>query len=516
LIDNIIEKIESVIHCTNFSRLGRCFRTRKNYYFYDLGTGKVFQVNKVTFDILNNMLNYNGFSHIDEINYSESEKMSALEELYDVIIKENILQAPELTEFIGPQISELDEFLRSKRKQITLELTEKCNMRCKYCIYHENQGGYRRFGNADMTFDIAKKAIDDLVINSGEETIHVTFYGGEPLLKFNLIKNCIDYCKNFKDKKISYAITTNCTLVTKEIAEYFSKLKNLHITASLDGPKDINDKYRVYINGKGTFKDAIAGLKLLVDMCRHENSITFGINCVLPEHDISTLEKIDNFFSSLEWLPENVIFTSSFVSSGEREMDYMGVDSEIEKEIMENSKKIKGYFDPLYEWATSDINKSEFAFRNIAKDNIIKDLALIHKRHLFHHPMKFYYMNGCCVPGARRVYVTAKGEYLICEKLGEAPSIGDVYSGLDIEKIKKHYVNDYCNEALKYCKDCWAIHLCGMCYMNCYDKNGIHISYRHSHCIMNRIYIEKNLSLYHELLENNPKIIEGLNDYVFT
>lgn len=157
-----------------------------------------------------------------------------------------------------------------------------------------------------------------------------------------------------------------------------------------------------------------------------------------------------------------------------------------------------------------------FYIRNIAKDNIVKDLALIHNRLLFDYPMKYYYMSGCCVPGARRVYVTAKGDYLICEKLGEAPSIGNVYSGLNIKNIKTHYVDGYCSEALKYCKDCRAIHLCGMCYMNCYDKNGIHFSYRHSHCLMNRIYVEKNLSLYHELLENNPKVLEMLGDYDFT
>lgn len=202
------------------------------------------------FEILNSVINNNGFSLIDEIKYLESDKLVALEELYDVIIKENILQAAELNEFIGPQISELDEYLNSKRAQITLELTEKCNMRCKYCVYNENQGGYREFGHEDMTFEIARKAIDDLVSNSGKEEIYISFYGGEPLIKFDLFKSCIDYCENLKDKKISYAITTNCTLVTKEIAEYFSKLNNMHITASIDGPEDMNDNYRLYTNGK--------------------------------------------------------------------------------------------------------------------------------------------------------------------------------------------------------------------------------------------------------------------------
>jgi len=145
----LIEKIESAIQCKNYSRLGRCFNTRKNSYFYDLGTGKVFQIGKEMFAILDGMIKSNGFEFIEEIECLESDKLASLEELYDAIIKENILQAPELHEFIGPQISELDEHLNSKRTQITLELTEKCNMRCKYCIYNENQGGYREFENKE-------------------------------------------------------------------------------------------------------------------------------------------------------------------------------------------------------------------------------------------------------------------------------------------------------------------------------------------------------------------------------
>ena len=95
----------------------------------------------------------------------------------------------------------MENQLLRNRAQITLELTEKCNMRCKYCIYQEGQGGYREFGNHDMTFEVAKLAIDDLIEHSQDEkVIFVSFYGGEPLLKFDLLKQCIDYCETIKGK----------------------------------------------------------------------------------------------------------------------------------------------------------------------------------------------------------------------------------------------------------------------------------------------------------------------------
>lgn len=509
--ENTINKIKKMIQCNNYKRLGRCFESSKNKYFYDLGTGKVFQVEKEVQELLQFILN-------EDWEKACSCSEEAIQDVYSTILEEEILLAPELKTYIGPQVYDLDSKLENNRAQITLELTEKCNMRCKYCVYQDGQGGYREFGNNNMTFDIAKRAIDDLIQHSdNEENVFVSFYGGEPLLKFDLLRECINYCETIKNKNISYAITTNGTIIDEDIATFFADLGDkMHITISLDGPKDMNDKYRVYSNGSGTFDDTVRGVKLLVEKFRDAGKeFSLGINSVLPEYEEENLNDIEVFFETQDWIPKDTVFTSSFVSTKDKEMNYRGVDSDVEMDIIDKGKKIKGYFDPLFDWAKEGDLK-DTTFKLIAKDNMIKELAMIHRRLLFKHPMESYYMSGCCIPGARRVYVTTRGDYLICEKLGEAPSIGNIYKGLDVKKIKRIYVDDYCNQTMKFCGECWAAHLCGMCYMNCYDKNGINLKLRHSKCIMNRIYIEKNLELYHELLENNPKIISVLNEYDFS
>ena len=506
-----LNKIRDLIKCSNYKRLGRCFESSRNKYFYDLGTGKVFQIEEEVKKILQLIL-------CGDWKEAELCSENAIQEVYNAILEEEILQAPELKAYIGAQVYDLSSKLNNNRAQITLELTEKCNMRCKYCIYHDGNGGYREFGSNDMTFEIAKLAIDDLMKNSADEkSVFISFYGGEPLLKFELIKRCVNYCEKIKNKNISYAITTNGTLINEEVATFFAELGDrIHITVSLDGPKYMNDKYRVYANDKGTFDDVVRGIKLLVKRFKEAGKgISLGINSVLSEYEQDDLNNIELFFKSQDWIPKETVYTSSFVSTKDREMDYLGVDSEVETELIENSRKIKGYFDPLFDWAKDDKGK-DVTSKLIAKDNMIKELAMIHRRLLFRHPTKYYYMCGCCVPGARRIYVTTRGDYLICEKLGEAPSIGNVYKGLDIEKIKRIYVDDYCEKTIEFCNDCWAVHLCGMCYMNCYDKDGINLKLRHSKCIMNRIYIEKNLELYHELLESNSQVISVLNDYDFS
>lgn len=83
-------------------------------------------------------------------------------------------------------------------------------------------------------------------------------------------------------------------------------------------------------------------------------------------------------------------------------------------------------------------------------------------------------------------------------------------------KIIKLYVEDFINEAKKYCKNCWAVNLCSACYTNSYDENGVHYSYRHEKCIDERIAIESSLVRYHSIFENNPQELGKLNEMELT
>lgn len=163
-----------------FSRLGRNFETSSYKYFYDTGTGKVFQISEALNDVLSKFIKTNSFDSIFELELSEDVMLYTLEELFNAVDEEHILQASPVQELYGPQVYELDDALSTQRTQLTLELTEKCNMRCKYCIYHEGNGGYREFGKNNMTFEVAKLAIDQFLTNSKKEQLYISFYGGEP------------------------------------------------------------------------------------------------------------------------------------------------------------------------------------------------------------------------------------------------------------------------------------------------------------------------------------------------
>ncbi|MNW54143.1 hypothetical protein D3C74_317320 [compost metagenome] len=99
--------------------------------------------------------------------------------------------------------------------------------------------------------------------------------------------------------------------------------------------------------------------------------------------------------------------------------------------------------------------------------------------------------------------------------MGTSPFIGTINEGLDYEEINKHYINDFMNEATKYCNDCWAVNICHLCYKQCYDRDGINISYRHEKCLEYRVITEQKLVLYHEILEKNPESLEYLNEIFY-
>jgi len=502
-----------------FSRLGRNFETTNHKYYYDTGTGKVFQINDTLNAILTTLIKTNNFDSIFELSLDDDALLKALDEMFDTVDEQHILQAHPVLELYGPQVYELNEGLTSQRTQVMLELTEKCNMRCKYCIYHSGNGGYREFGKNDMTFEVAKLALDQFLVDSQKEELYVSFYGGEPLLRFDMIKMCVEYCTEmYPNKNIRYTMTTNATLMTEAIASYLSSLPQAIITVSLDGPEEVHDKYRVFPNNTGTFQRTMEGLKKLVDAYGERAKECLIINTVIAEYDEETLIKVQGFFDTLDWLPKDIMHTSSYVDSAKQESDYGGVDSEKEEKIRQYAKASEMNYNPIGTWGTRKFmngNSSEIEIEELARDGFIKDLISVHRRFLVDKPASIYGMNGCCVPGSRKIYVTVKGEYLVCEKMGPSPKIGDVYNGIDIARIREFYVERFRNEAVQYCKNCWAINLCNVCYTECYDENDVNFRYRHSRCEAHRISKEKTLTAYHEIMEKSPESLHFLNDYEF-
>jgi len=161
-------------------------------------------------------------------------------------------------------------------------VTRACNLRCKYCYFRDSD-----YKPLYMELETAKKIIDKCGAycrqNKKELTIH--FFGGEPLLNFELIKKMTEYASSrLEDVKLGYTITTNGTLFTKEIAEFLKK-NNFEVRVSFDGCMETHDKQRVAIDGKGSSKDILEGIKFF------RNYLKMSINMTVTQQSAGDVTK---------------------------------------------------------------------------------------------------------------------------------------------------------------------------------------------------------------------------------
>ncbi|MCK4521733.1 MAG: radical SAM protein [Nanoarchaeota archaeon] len=173
------------------------------------------------------------------------------------------------------------DFSNKRINKIKLTLTTECNLSCPYCFVNKT--------NEDMSWEVAKKAIGLLIRSKGKNKL-LSLYGGEPLLRFDLIKRICPYAIKLadnKNKNLTISICTNLTLLKKEHLDLFRKY-NMKVIVSHAGEKKIHNKIRFFRGGGGTYEQVSKKLSMLFDNIKQEN---IGVSfCILPE-TVSIMEK---------------------------------------------------------------------------------------------------------------------------------------------------------------------------------------------------------------------------------
>lgn len=238
------------------------FKTDKQEYLYDPITSRVITTTEEqTFLIKNFFSETSNFENMNRLfNLDRSEYDSIKKFIQDLIMKYNMFYYSSY-EGLNNELSieEIKDLTyKSSLSQLILIVTENCNLRCEYCIYSDKYPKDIKYSDLKMDFDTAKLAIDEYFrLHSKREeyglnkTPNISFYGGEPLLNFELIKQCVEYIKKIDSSTIFY-ITTNGTIMTDEITKFLSE-NNFIVTFSLDGNKENHDRNRIVINKIGTF-----------------------------------------------------------------------------------------------------------------------------------------------------------------------------------------------------------------------------------------------------------------------
>lgn len=170
------------------------------------------------------------------------------------------------------RLLDADQHLRavSAIRLIELFVAQSCNMRCAYCYgsdgsYHQQQGL--------MSEETAKRAIDWLYAHNMDhpERASIVFFGGEPMLNFDVIQYSIRYAEErFGAGNITYGMATNMTLLTDEHLDFFAALPKMYLLASFDGPRDIHNRQRPLLDGRDSY--AVCAERIAAALAR-------GIRC---------------------------------------------------------------------------------------------------------------------------------------------------------------------------------------------------------------------------------------------
>lgn len=451
------------------------FKMYKKYYLYDTNTNAIIKVPEEVYVYLEKTL--------------KGEKTSALSEENQrgmLYLKENgVLDERTPDILVHFETDLLESLFQNNLSALTLQVTQNCNLRCKYCVY---SGSYinRVHTNKRMDWNTAKCAIDFFYKHSsGSRQVSFGFYGGEPLLEIELIKKCVDYIKElFKGKKITYVLTTNATLLNEEILDFFVE-NDFAIMISLDGPEQVQNGNRVFADGeKGTF-DVVMNKIKMIEKRNPEYLEKINFNAVIDlKQDFYAA---NDFFMNYDNVKKAMV-RGSFVNNINRkekeEMKYEYlIDSKYEefKTMLYFCKNIFIKYEPKLLRGYMESIKQNLVDRDIVKNKqVVKSTV-----------------GGQCIPGIQRLFVTVEGRLYPCERVNENSEefcIGDIYSGFNIEQAKKLLNISQLTE--KECQKCWCHKICSQCVTKADDEGKLSRKKRLENCKATRANAEKMIKDY--------------------
>ncbi|NRB18030.1 MAG: GRRM system radical SAM/SPASM domain protein [Rhodobacteraceae bacterium] len=208
----------------------------------------------------------------------------------------------------------------NKLSKLVLQPTPFCNLDCSYCYLPDRQI------KASMSLEVVDSISKSLLANDAflNNKIEVLWHGGEPLsLPPAWYKEATKLLSKRTKSQIRHIFQTNATLITQDWCNHLKNTKSM-IGVSIDGPRALNDKYRVKRNGKSSFDASLSGIELL-----RENDIEFCVLCVVTSDSIDSIEETFNFFEgmgakTLRFLPEDIVgnnvSSSLATSEGRRKM----------------------------------------------------------------------------------------------------------------------------------------------------------------------------------------------------
>ena len=360
-------------------------------------------------------------------------------------------------------------------KALCLHMAHTCNLNCSYCF--AAQGKFH--GQAGlMRFETGKRALDFLIENSGtRRNLEVDFFGGEPLMNFEVCKQLVAYARSIEaqhGKKFRFTLTTNGIGVTDEVIAWANR-ECYNVVLSLDGRREVNDRFRKDIQGRGSYDRIVPNFQKFVAARGDKNYYMRG----------TFTHYNTDFTNDLFHMADDLGFT---------ELSMEPVVSRAGAPEALTEADLPVLFDQ-YELLARDMLRREKAGKPITFYHYMLDLA--------HGPCIYKRISGCG-SGTEYMAVTPWGDLYPCHQFVGDPAykLGDIWQGVTNTALRDEF--KLCNVyARPGCKDCWARLYCsGGCAANALHATGdIHGVYEYG-CRVFRKRIECAIMM---------KVAEGLD-----
>ncbi len=411
----------------------------------DVSSGSIHVVDDVTYDIIAIFCETDKVTLIEKIKNKYPEIfLEEIEECYGLVeeLKENGKLFTE--DSFADMAGKLKEKTAGVVKALCIHIAHTCNLNCEYCF--ASQGNYHG-DRALMSLETGKRALDFLVENSGSrKNLEVDFFGGEPLMNFDVVKEMVKYARSIekeKGKNFRFTLTTNGVLIDDDVIE-FSNKEMSNIVLSLDGRKEVHDRYRVDYAGNGSYDKIVPKFQKFVKARGNKNYYMRGtFTHQNPDflNDIKTM--LDLGFTELSMEP--VVCAKG--DKNELTYDDLPI-------VMEQYEKLAELM------LQKEKEGKPFTFYHYMVD--LTGGPCIYKR-----------ISGCG-SGTEYMAVTPWGDLYPCHQfVGEEKfKLGDIWNGVTNKEIQDEFMA--CNVyAHKECRDCWARLYCsGGCAANAYHATG--------------------------------------------
>ena len=403
-------------------------------FLVDVESGSIYEIDELTEKLINRKISPDSYPEGEFLCYSEQDIADAQREI-DELTRQGLLFSPE-----GEHKPAVYSGII---KSMCLNVSHLCNLRCEYCFA---DGGTYNGAAENMSLDVALKAIDMIVSKSANRhNLEVDFFGGEPLLNFDVVKKTVEYARSIEkshNKNFRFTITTNAMLLNDEIIDFFNK-EMYNVVVSIDGRRSVHDCVRKTASGKGSFDTAIKNALRFKQLRKGQYYIRGTYTALNKDFSKDVLFLNDLGFDQLSIepvvLPENHRLA-------------------IKKEDIE---QLKAEYDKLAE-AYVERRKGEkwFNFFHFMLD-------------IYNGPCESKRLVGCGA-GNDYVAVAPNGNIYPCHQFdGEKDYvIGNVLDGTFNTEIPKFFAE---NNLLKKdkCRNCWAKYYCsGGCAANAIKYGG--------------------------------------------